>query len=64
MNGDRPRSFVWLSQFGILMPQIWFDDPRLGSATPIVERKLDPSECQLTLDALAAKYPAQQIGDS
>lgn len=57
---SRPRSFVWLSQFGISTPQIWFDDPRLGPADvkPIAERKLDPSEFELSLNELAARYPA------
>jgi hypothetical protein len=62
---DRPRSFAWFNQFGSPAPQIVFDDPRVGSTDikPIVERRLDPSEFHLTLDALVARYPAPRMRD-
>jgi hypothetical protein len=63
---ERPRSFAWFNQFGTAVPQILFDDPRIGSIDikPVVERKLDPSEFHLTLDEVAAKYPAPMMGDA
>lgn len=56
---NRPRSFIWQPQLvGPPMPQIVFDDPRVGSLeiTPRVEIALDPSDTR-SLRQLAQDYP-------
>jgi hypothetical protein len=54
------RSLYWFNYNGRIWPQIIFE-PRVGSldVKPMVDpRAIDPSEFHLTLDELAAKYPA------
>lgn len=60
MSSDRPRSFAWVSGNGRPSPQLIYNDPRIGceGLMIIVERRLSDDECRLTLDQLAAKYPA------
>ena len=60
MNNDHPRSFAWVARNGLLFPQIIYEDPRVGceGLAPVSERQLLPGEHHLTLDQLAAKYPA------
>lgn len=64
-HNGRPRTFVWMYRNGVMYPQIWFDDPRVGCAdhTPVADRQLKPDEFVLSLDDLARKYPAPPIGE-
>jgi len=61
---NRPRTFCWVSRNGVPFPQIIFE-PRVGCQDlPIVastERKLEPAEYPLGLNALALKYPAPEM---
>jgi hypothetical protein len=57
---NQPRSLNWFNYNGHIWPQIIFE-PRVGSLDikPMVDpRVINHSEFHLTLDELAAKYPA------
>lgn len=60
MKDDRPRFFAWVSGNGRPSPQLIYDDPRVGceGLMIIVQRRLTDDEHHLTLEQLAAKYPA------
>lgn len=60
---NRPRTFCWVSRNGVPFPQVIFDDPRVGceNLRALAERRLQPSEFELSLDQLAAKYPPPSL---
>lgn len=60
---EGPRLFAWVLQNGRLTPQIWFTDPRAGSLdmTAVASWHLHPSEFELSLDQLAAKFKAPEV---